>query len=143
MKTQTFGHRLFAAFVAIVLSIGLASPAMAQNKKDKKGQGEAAKKAIEKQKDIAKGLADKAKGDPSVAQKKVDDLKTELQEEKDRHTKALETLNADLKTATDAGQSQKIKNIQKAIEKENEAYEKKIAKMQKDIDEAQAKVDGK
>ena len=84
-----------------------------------------------------------AAGDPVVLQKQLDEAKAALQAEKDRHTAELAKLNADLKTATDAGQGQKVKNTEKAIEKENEQYAKKLEKLQKDVDAAQAKVDGK
>ena len=137
--------RFFRPALAVVLAMGLATSAFAQDKKkDKKdNQSEQAQKAIQKQKDIAKGLGDKAAGDPVVLQKQLDEAKAALQAEKDRHTAELAKLNADLKTATDAGQGQKVKNTEKAIEKENEQYAKKLEKLQKDVDAAQAKVDGK
>ncbi|QOV90755.1 hypothetical protein [Humisphaera borealis] len=133
----------FRAGLAMVVAVTLVAPVSAQEKKKKDNQSEQAQKAIQKQKDIAKGLADKAAGDPAVLQKQLDEAKAALQAEKDRHTAELAKLNGELKTATDAGQNGKVKTTEKAIEKENDQYNKKIEKLQKDIDAAQAKVDGK
>src|SRR5687767_7473444 len=113
----------FARFMlAIVLAVAMTTPAAGQNKnrnKEKKDQSEQAQKAIQKQKEIAKGLGEKAASDPAVLQKQVDDLKTQLQAEKDRHAAALTKMNADLKAATTAGQGQRAKTTQKAIDREN------------------------
>ena len=131
--------RVLQAVFATLLVISLAAPALAQNKK-KESQSDQAQKAIQKQKDIAKGLADKAANDPATLQKQLDDAKAALQAEKDRHATELAKLNAELKTATDAGQNQKVKNAEKAIEKENTQHAKKVEELQKAIDAAQAKV---
>lgn len=131
--------RVFQAAFVTSLVVALAAPALAQNKK-KDGQSDQAQKAIQKQKDIAKGLADKAANDPATLQKQLDDAKAELQAEKDRHAAELAKLNAELKTATDAGQGQKVKNAEKAIEKEKTQHAKKLEDLQKAVDAAQAKV---
>lgn len=130
---------LMAAFVVAAVTV----PAIGQDRKKKENQSEQAQKAIQKQKDIAKGLGEKAAGDPAVAQKQLDEAKAALQAEKDRHAADLVKLNAELKAATDAGQSQKVKNTTKAIERETEQHAKKVESLQKAVDAAQAKVDGK
>jgi len=140
---MTSMSRVVRTVVAVVLVMGLAAPAMAQNKnknKEKKDQSEQAQKAIQKQKDIAKGLGEKAANDPAVLQKQLDDAKAALQAEKDRHAAAIEKMTADLKTATAAGQSAKAKTTEKAIEKEKEQHQRKLADLQKQVDAAQAKV---
>lgn len=132
--------RFVRSFVATLLVVAVAASALAQNKK-KENQSDQAQKAIQKQKDIAKGLGEKAAGDPAVLQKQLDEARAALQAEKDRHASEIARLNGDLKTATDAGQNQKVKNTENAIEKEKNQHAKKVDNLQKAVDAAQAKLD--
>ncbi|MDB5296414.1 MAG: hypothetical protein JWO31_2397, partial [Phycisphaerales bacterium] len=108
MWRRTFKSWAVGACAAVLIAL-LAGPAVGADKKDKK-QGDQARDAIDKQKDIANALKDKAKGGPDTQksddakadplQKQLDDLKDKLQKEKDRHAAALEPLNKDLKAQT-------------------------------------------
>ncbi len=131
-------------WVAALLSLAFAAaPAPAADKKKDKDptQSDAAKQALEKQKEIARQLKDKAANDPAVLQKQMDDLKARLDAEKSRHDGALAALQKDLTGFQAANDKKRVEKTQKAIDKENEASADKVADLTKQIADLQAKID--
>lgn len=134
--TRAWAARVLAAVLAVTL-FGPAADAAERRRK----QGDAAREAMDKQKEIARGLKEKATSDPVALQKQLDELKAELQALNDRHAAAIEPLNKDLKTYTAAGDKKRISRTQKAIDKANDSHKDKVASLEKKIADLQAKLD--
>jgi chromosome segregation ATPase len=128
--------RVLAAVVAVTF---FGPPADAAERKKK--QSDAAREAMDKQKEIARGLKEKATSDPVALQKQLDELKAQLQTEKDRHAAATEPLNKELKTYADAGDRKRASRTQKSLDKANDSHKDKVASLEKKIADLQAKLD--
>ena len=141
MFTETRRGKIALCAVAALLSAGVVAPSLSAPK-DKPGtQGDAAKKALEKQKDIAKALKEKQANSPAELERQLAELKFELEAEQSRSTLALEALRKDLKGFQDAGDKKKSERAQKQIDKETATSAEKVATLQKRISDLQARLD--
>lgn len=130
-----------AAAVAALAALGFASSASAQSKKpSSKDQSEAARKALEKQRDIAQGLRDKQANDPATLNKQIADLKTQVDAEKARSATAVAALEKDLAGFQSAGDKRRTERTQSAIEKEKAASTARITDLEKRIADLQGRL---
>jgi uncharacterized protein YlxW (UPF0749 family) len=134
MSTRNFNLAVCGLAIAL-----LAAPALAADKK--KSQSDQAKSVINKQQEIASALRDKQQETPDALQKKLDGLKADLASEQSRHSSALAGLQGDLQTAQSSGNKKHAKNLQAAIDKENDAFNDRSTDLNNQITAVQAKLD--
>lgn len=142
---QSLGSRrnwLSAVVVAALLAGVPATPGFAQSKKPSgNNQSEAARKALEKQRDIAQGLRDKQANDPNALAKQIADLKAQVDAEKSRSGTAVAALEKELAGFQTAGDKRRVDRTQSAIDREKAASAARIADLEKRIADLQARAD--
>ena len=130
--------KLHRAFIIGLLGLAIAGPALAA---DKKTQSDQTQSIIDKQKAIADALKKKLPDSPDELQKMLDGLKADLATENSRHDQAMASWNKELQSAIDSGNKKHAKNVQAAIDKENDTYTDKSADLNKQIAAVKAKLD--
>jgi chromosome segregation ATPase len=130
--------KLYHIAAAALLAVAVAAPALAA---DKKSQSDQTQSILDKQKAIADALKKKLPDSPDDLQKMLDGLKADLATEQTRHDQAMASWNKELQSANDSGNKKHAKNVQAAINKENDAYNDKSADLNKQIAAVKAKLD--
>ncbi len=104
----------------------------------RRAKGDSANESISTQQETARAFDEKL-GRPSTTQRsappsdsqQLKDLETQIKAEDERHQAALAQLRRDQEEADKSGNSKKIGKARKAIEKEQSAYQRKKASLEK------------